>query len=223
MYTFKWIVSQIGARQHYGVPRGFVYQDRLHSLYTDVWCRWGSSLLKNGPRSLRAFAGRHHSDMPSDCVFSYTIRSALARARTAGIRTTEGVYGEYLRFGESFGRWVTRDLEKKRIDPARVAFFGFNTGCLETLEMLRKRDVFTIVDQIDPARTEEELVLREVEKWPGWQDTPGRIPNAYYDRLSAEWGGGHGRRRELGMVQGCSYRPGGSRREVADRARRLRG
>jgi glycosyltransferase involved in cell wall biosynthesis len=53
--------------------------------------------------------------------------------------------------------------------------------------MLRERDIPAIVDQIDPARVEEDLVFQEVQKWPGWQETPGRIPAEYFDRLSAEW------------------------------------
>jgi glycosyltransferase involved in cell wall biosynthesis len=43
------------------------------------------------------------------------------------------------------------------------------------------------VDQIDPARIEEEIVRREEELWPGWAAPPGRIPDAYFDRLAAEW------------------------------------
>ena len=43
------------------------------------------------------------------------------------------------------------------------------------------------MDQIDPARVEEEIVWRECEKWPGWTPLPGRIPDEYYARLAAEW------------------------------------
>ena len=49
---FRWIVSQIGARQHYGVPRGFLYKSQLRLLYTDAWCRWGARMLmRHGPRA----------------------------------------------------------------------------------------------------------------------------------------------------------------------------
>ena len=187
MPAFEWIVSQIGARQHYGVPRGFFYQGTMAALYTDFWCRWGSGILKRGPQAARAYAGRFHEDLPSEQVFAYPFRSALARRRAGRPTTVEEIYGEYLRFGTTFSQWVTRDLARRRFDPDRHAFFGFNTGCLETLEMLRESGIHTIVDQIDPARVEEELVFAEVQKWPGWQEAPGRIPAAYFERLSAEW------------------------------------
>lgn len=185
----RWIVSQIGARQHYGVPRGFHYQGNLRAFYTDTWCRWGSTFLRRGPATFRAFAGRFSPDLPVERVFAYTPRSLWQRLRhrLPPTRTTAAIYGEYLRFGETFARWVTRDLAKQTFAPDQDVFFGFNTGCLETLELMRERGVLTIVDQIDPARREEELVAREAERWPGWQEAAGRIPVVYFDRLSAEW------------------------------------
>jgi glycosyltransferase involved in cell wall biosynthesis len=186
-HHFEWIVSQVGARQHYSVPRGFLHQGSLRTLYTDVWCRWGSGLLRKGPGAARALAGRFHPDLPGKRVVSFPFRSAYVRWRAPRIQTTEARYEEYLRFGVAFSRWVSRDLEKQTLEPSKAAFFGFNTGCLETLKTLRARGVVTVVDQIDPARSEEELVLQEVQKWPGWQETPGRIPAAYFERLSAEW------------------------------------
>ncbi len=188
MQSLRWTVSQIGARQHYGVPRGFSHQGDLRALYTDSWCRGCGWLLKHGTRQLRAFAGRYHRELHSQQVHAYTFRTAWDRwLRGTREHTTEAVYGEYLRSGMQFARWVTQDLRKQRLDPARDVFLGFNTGALETLEMLRERNILTIVDQIDPARTEEDLVLREAQLWPGWQELAGRIPDAYFERLSAEW------------------------------------
>jgi hypothetical protein len=187
MQPLQWTISQIGARQHYGVPLGFHYLGHLKSFYTDLWCRWGSRSLRQGPTSLRSFAGRFHIDLPSDKVHSFNIQSIYNRFQGPKIRETELIYREFLRYGTLFGRRVTQHLEKQSLDPVVDAFFGFNTGCLETLEMLRKRNILTIVDQIDPARVEEELVFQESEKWAGWQEAPGRIPEVYFERLSAEW------------------------------------
>ena len=194
MPASRWIVSQIGARQHYGVPRGFHYQGNLRAFYTDSWCRWGSTVLgRQGlPARWRAFAGRYTPELPAGRVSAYTWRTEWDRLRqrfrARGEKiTTDAVYREFRRFGEVFARWVTRDLARETFDPDRDVFFGFNTGCLETLELMRERGVLTIVDQIDPARTEEELVFAEAQRWPGWQETPGCIPDVYFDRLAAEW------------------------------------
>ena len=189
MQGFRWIVSQIGARQHYGVPRGFHYQGNLRRFYTESWCRRGSSVLKYGSAKLKAFAGRYSPDLPSERVVSFTARTEWDRLRysKSESHTLSQRYEEFLRFGKVFSEWVTEDLAAQPLDATRDMFFGFNTGCLETLEMLRDRGVLTIVDQIDPARMEEDLVYEESKRWPGWQKATGRVPEEYFKRLSAEW------------------------------------
>lgn len=183
----QWIVSQIGARQHYGVPRGFHYKGHLRLLYTDAWCRWGSSLLRRMPEKLRAFAGRFHPDIPSNKVTASSVRSAVQMFRSKRQSTITDDYQHHLDFGVSFAGWVNRHLSRETLNPENDFFFGFDTGCLETLELLKNRGVRSVVDQIDPGRVEDEMVREEVDRWPGWQKAPGHIPEAYFDRLSAEW------------------------------------
>ncbi len=52
---------------------------------------------------------------------------------------------------------------------------------------MKEHGVITVCDQIDPARVEEEMVFEESQRWPGWQKQPGRIPEAYWQHMSAEW------------------------------------
>src|SRR5579862_4396673 len=99
---FNWIVSQIGARQHYGVPRGFFYKNELRSLYTEAWCRWGRNLLHRGPPALRAFAGRYHPDIPNSKVISFSFNALRNHWKERDIQTLEEQYHEYLRIGHWF-------------------------------------------------------------------------------------------------------------------------
>jgi glycosyltransferase involved in cell wall biosynthesis len=186
--TSNWIISQIGARQHYGIPRSFQQNQTLRVLYTDSWCRLGHRLLARGTPPMRAYAGRYHPDIPNSKVRSFTVRTAVDYYRhRKSVWTLVDEYQDYLRVGRWFSEAVARDLAGMAFDPAVDAFFGFNTGCLETMELLNERGVPTICDQIDPGAVEEEMVAAEAEKWPGWQRQPGRIPGAYWDRMRAEW------------------------------------
>ncbi|MCE9589816.1 MAG: glycosyltransferase family 4 protein [Planctomycetes bacterium] len=185
----RWIVAQIGSREHYAVPRAFHRRGHLHTLYTDAWIGAGAGLLRRGPKRLRGLAGRHHPEIPSRLVCALTFRAMLTGA-TFALRkptSTPEQFRAYLRTGERFAADVRRRLEHSTLDPALDAYFGYDTGCLETLQLLRERSVVSVVDQIDPARTEEQLVFEESQRWPGWQAVPGRIPDDYYQRLSAEW------------------------------------
>ena len=186
--NFSWITSQIGARQHYGVARGFLYKSDLRLMYTDAWCRFGRELIQHGPLAARAFAGRYHPDIPNSKVVSFNLHTLLDRIRYGADRISrEEEYLNYIRVGKWFATRVARDLRRRRLDPETDTFFGFNTGCLETLQMLGERRIITVCDQIDPARVEESLIFEEALRWPGWQILPARIPDAYWERMDAEW------------------------------------
>ncbi|MGO8763579.1 MAG: glycosyltransferase family 4 protein [Limisphaerales bacterium] len=43
------------------------------------------------------------------------------------------------------------------------------------------------MDQVDPGRVEENIVVEETERWPGWEGIRGRMSQAYWDRVKAEW------------------------------------
>jgi glycosyltransferase involved in cell wall biosynthesis len=189
MQQFRWIVSQIGARQHYSVPRGFLYKNELRLFYTEAWCRFGAQLLSNhAPTRMRAFGKRWHPHLPADKVVSFTLPAMMSRNLVVPTaRTTADLFDFYTRQGEWFARRVARHLERRELNPELDHFFGFDSGSLETLQMLKSRGVFTVVDQIDPARTEQEIVHEESRKWPGWEQLPGSIPESYFQRLEQEW------------------------------------
>lgn len=186
----RWIISQEGSRQTYGVPLAFHRLGKLRLMYTDIWCRWGRSLLKCVSTGTRAFATRFNPEIPSERVVSFTPQAALWRARNhlrRQIPDRQTLSEEF----NSFGRWlalrVRQHVNRLELDPNRDHFFGFNSNCLETLELLKERRIFTVVDQVDPGLVEENIVLEEAEHWPGWEGIPGRMSQGYWERVKAEW------------------------------------
>jgi len=182
-------VSQIGAREHYATPRALHARAELETLYTEAWCRWGAGLFSRGPNAARALAGRRHPDIPGSHVVAFTFRALVDDFRGACSPTlaADGRHRESIRVGLEFANRVNRHLLRQPLDPQRHAFFGYSMGCLETLGALHDRGILTVVDQIDPARVEEQIVFEEAQRWPGWQALPGRIPEDYYNRLAQEW------------------------------------
>lgn len=187
---FQWIVAQEGSRQSYAVPLSFHRLGQLKLMYTDVWCRWGRELLRRGPEGARALAGRFDPNIPSDLVVSFNPRAILDRSLyhlRRGQCAPEDHAAEFIRFGRWFAEAIARHLSRLTFDPLRDLFFGFNTNCLEALEELKPRGVFSVVDQVDPGKVEEDMVIEESERWPGWAKFPGRLPDAYWQRLKQEW------------------------------------
>jgi len=83
---------------------------------------------------------------------------------------------------------VARRLRRDKLEPAAHAFFAYDTGCLECLRIVVEAGAVALVDQIDPARVEYDLVRDEAAKWPGWELLPPPDPpDAYFERLAAEW------------------------------------
>jgi glycosyltransferase involved in cell wall biosynthesis len=190
MGAIPWICSLIGAREHYALPRALHLRGRLHTLYTDAWVGPALRWLRHGPAAFRSLAARFHPDLPARRVVAFSwaaLRQRLCEVWAGAPQDVEEQYLRYLSIGQAFAEGVNRHLLGRRYGLGAVGFIGYNTGCLETLEMLREWGVHTLVNQIDPARVEEDIVLREAQKWPGWQAIPGRIPEAYYRRLESEW------------------------------------
>jgi hypothetical protein len=187
---FRWIVSQEGSRETYSVPLAFHRLNLLRLFYVDTWCRWGRSLLKRGPKGCRALATHFQPELPPERVVSFNAPVIFSRALFQFRKNRlppDQVAGEWCRFGEKFARMVRDHLRRQQLSPDRDFFFGFSTNCLETIEYLRERRVLTVLDQVDPAKVEEDLCMEEAERWPGWSKMPGRMPQAYWERLQAEW------------------------------------
>lgn len=168
------------------MPLGLHRLGLLDRLYTDAWCYRGSSLLKLGPAPLQRFAGRQCSEIPNAKVTAFNTWSWIQSLQRQAGSATQG-YEKFLTIGKAFAGKVTRALRQRGVKTEEDIFFGFDTGCLETLEWLNARKVFSVVDQIDTARELEQTMLEEQSSWSGWEAESIRVPEAYFARLASEW------------------------------------
>ena len=185
----KWVVAQIGARQHYAVARAIYQQERLHQLYTDAWCSLGRELLQALPDPFRSFANRYHPDLPQSHVTSFTTDAIRQRMRWKLRRrkTDEARFQHHVEIGHRFGERVVKDLKEQRVNPDEIIFFGYDTGCYEVAQWMKETEGTVVVDQIDPGRVEKEIVLEEIKRWPGWATQVPVLYPPHYERIEAEW------------------------------------
>jgi glycosyltransferase involved in cell wall biosynthesis len=191
----KWICSQIGAREHYAIPRVLHRQGKLDSLYTDFWASapWRLIGKLTGKASL---ATRCHPDLAGAAVTAFNIQ-ALKASRQRFSNPYEG----FLQVGKAFGQQVVSYLvksEKWKVKsgnppnsqlpaPSSTIFFGYDTGFLEPALWIKARSGKSIVCQMDPARYEVDLVKSEEKRWPGCARHFVEVPEAYFKRREAEW------------------------------------
>jgi len=182
---FDWIVSQIGAREHYSIPLGFQRLGCLRRFYTDAWLPSEAKVLSRVPGPGTRLAGRRCEDIPNASVRAFTWRT-ITRELVNSTRPNSGKYWQYVSEGKAFAQLVRNDLAKQKLKKD-VAFFGFHTGCLETLEFMNEGGHLCVVDQMDTGRTHYEVVKDEAENWPGWQASPTPLPEVYFRRIESEW------------------------------------
>lgn len=181
----KWFCAQIGAREHYAIPRVLYREGRLASLYTDFWA---GGLVRSmagttKAKTFRSLATRFHSELARATVVSWNLR---ALSWEAGLRRQGVGYGGFARVGSEFASRV-RDALKKRTDLDSGIFYAYDTGALEAFEWCRERGVRCILNQMDPNRVEAVMVQEEEKRWPGWTLQPLEIPQDYFRRREKEW------------------------------------
>lgn len=187
----KWFCAQMGAREHYAIPRALNKTGALGGLLTDFWAGPATQSLARATsgKLTRSLATRFHQDLPVGVVTSWNLR-ALAwelrlRRMSRGGSSVERYLG-YCEVGKRFSTAVFRKLARLNLSDGNV-FFGYDTCSLEVMRGLKSQGVFCILDQIDPCRVEIEMVRAEQQAWPGWQSYDLDVPDEFYERHKDEW------------------------------------
>ena len=178
----KWIVSQIGAREHYAIPKVLNKMGLLNKFYTDIWINPRTkTLLKAFGKKGQALKNRFDKELESCTITIGNLESIYKQ-----VVTSKNIYSHYCEYGTYFSDKINEELKKNKADFSH--YFTYNTGALETFELLKKRGKTLILDQIDPGKVEREIVRKENEKFPGWAiDQYYRAPDFYFDRIEKEW------------------------------------
>jgi len=185
------VVSQLGARRHYAVPRILAANGRLAHFYTDIcatkgWPRFLEALpAVLMPNAVRRLAGRVPRGIPSDrttAFSSFGLHSALRRL-SGSTRSSETANALWA--GRRFSELV-----------AHSGFYGatglyaFSGDALEQLTAARSEGLLAMVDQvIAPRSIVDSLVAQEETRFPNWQMPTAQDPfaGAYAARERAEW------------------------------------
>jgi len=180
------IVAQLGAREHYSVPRMCHAAGLLARLHTDFWLpSWSATWAEHiGVPAVRRLAGRRAPDIPRTLVRTHWLPAACRRLQSATIRGRAAQYRVHAGWGRQFARGVARDLAHSDFS----TFFGFSSASLEALHAARRTGALAVLDEIAPTHEEEAILADERRAFPGWEPTSGSgLPAEFLARLEAEW------------------------------------
>jgi len=144
----SWTCCQLGAREHYAVPRALQREGLLAKLITDLWMRR---------------AGRFHPGLagariaaPNFASLRFELKASLAR---------ENGWQLISRRNEWFQRQALAQLKRTSTNGHHTVF-AYSYAAAEIFEFARARGWRTVLGQIDPGPVEERIVagLKD-DKW----------------------------------------------------------
>ncbi|MGO4126583.1 glycosyltransferase family 4 protein [Inquilinus sp. YAF38] len=185
------VVSQLGARMDYAVPRILNAHGALEHFYTDICATRGWPRLARHvpprflPRGVRRLVGRRPSGIPPQrmtCFTNLGLSYALRRMRARGA-------ADEMEAALDAGRRLSELVVRQGFGQA-TGFYGFVRECLEQLQAARSRGLWTAVEQNIAAReTVDRLAWEEQERFPDWATpaTQTAFATAFGSREKAEW------------------------------------
>lgn len=174
-----WICCQIGAREHYAIPRALHQQKQLAHLITDAWVLPGSLLNLLPKKILANLRERFHPDLAQASVKAYT-NSLINFELTQRLQKTTGWECIIAR-----NHWFQQQSVKslKLIAPklnSSPTLFAYSYAALELFRYAKTQGWQTFLGQIDPGIMEEKLVTAEHKKHPHYQSTWQPAPPQYW-------------------------------------------
>ena len=167
-----WVCSQLGAREHYAIPRALFRQNALAYLLTDAWVPPGSPLA-----ALSGSLGeRFHPDLAEARMRVWSC-GLLAFEALARLKRLSG-WRLILARNRWFQHRVTSFLSGHQLSTlnSQPTLFSYSYAALEPLRFAKSQGWKTILGQIDPGPLEEEIVAAEVKREaslaPDWRPAP---------------------------------------------------
>ncbi|MEM6445553.1 MAG: glycosyltransferase family 4 protein [Cyanobacteria bacterium P01_D01_bin.123] len=184
----QWICCQIGAREHYAIPRSLHARDRLFGLIADAWVPPRSMwyvLPTNVSRSLKE---RHHPDLTDAATRGFTA-SLIGFELAQKIRKQTGWPSTIARNHWFQGKTISvfrswrGQLDRLNSPPV---LFAYSYAALELFRYAKSEGWTTVLGQIDPGPVEEDIVRQESDRHPELAGTWIASPTSYWDTWQQE-------------------------------------
>lgn len=169
----KWICCQLGAREHYAIPRALSSRGLLGCLLTDAWVPPSSVLAKIAAGSL---ADRFHDELSDARImaFNWSVILFELRARARRLAEWERIVARNEWFQRKVVSALISDIGRQTSDSPIL--LGYSYAALEPFRFAKSHGWKTLLLQIDPGPEEERIVAEEVARVPElageWRTAP---------------------------------------------------
>ena len=178
----RWICCQLGAREHYAVPRALHRSQRLARLITDAWMPGGRAPGWLGD-SVARLSQRYHPDLASATVESCT-RSLLAHEAAWRLHRRSG-WDLAVARNEWFQACAIEKLPAQA-PASRTIVFAHSYAAAGVFREARQRGWTTVLGQIDPGPEHYALQQRLAGSRPEFGPPPPAPPRCYFESWRSE-------------------------------------
>jgi glycosyltransferase involved in cell wall biosynthesis len=185
-----WICCQLGAREHYAIPRALACLDMLDCLLTDAWVMPSSLLAKICGRGSK-LKDRFHNELRDARVTAFNssliLFEMLARAR--GLNGWTRIIARNRWFQRKVVSFLRSQLSTLNSQPILLSY---SYTALEPFRYAKGHGWKTLLVQIDPGPAEEAIVAGEAARVPelagAWQPAPPEYWNDWREECKlADW------------------------------------
>ena len=178
----SWICCQLGAREHYTIPRALEQHQKLAHLITDAWVPPNSLIKVLTQTGLKE---RFHPALSQSQVQSFNT-SLISFEITQKIQKRVGWEQTIAR-----NHWFQKQSIKKLTQLASQfttppVLFSYSYAALDLFRFAKKQGWKTVLGQIDPGILEEKIVSKEYEKYPHYQSKWEPAPPTYWQTWREE-------------------------------------
>lgn len=175
-----WISCQLGAREHYAVPRALHRFGRLHALVTDAWMRPGNPIGHLPIDLARRLAERFHHDLDSAVVHDLTL--SLIRQEVDWRIERRKEWDLLMARNTWFQREAAKLVEGVTVPKSQpVAVFAHSYAARDIFVAAKRRGWTTVLGQIDPGEEHFAIVRRLADAAPQFGPAPPAPPIDYFE------------------------------------------
>ncbi len=185
----EWYCVQLGAREHYAVPRALHQQRRLAAFITEAWAAPGSVASLIPAKFIGRLRERFHPELTTarvgDFTASWLLFEFCHHHRWQG-------WDLIMRRNRWFQRRAVTALQSNAchqqtaLSAPQYVLFAYSYAALETFRWAKARGWTTVLGQIDPGPVEVEIVAAEHQRHPGLASRWQAPPPAYWTDWRAE-------------------------------------
>jgi glycosyltransferase involved in cell wall biosynthesis len=172
----KWICCQLGAREHYAIPRALLRRGLLGCLVTDAWVSPSSILAKTSVGNL---ADRFHNELSDARVIAFNSSAILFEMLARAGRRTD--WETIIARNQWFQRKVVGALNSQLSTlESQPILLSYSYAALEPFRFAKSRGWKTLLVQMDPGPEEERIVAGEAARVPELASDWQRAPAEYW-------------------------------------------